>query len=262
MDYSLTHVASCPCSFRGPAPLHHTLLAGRTRTGVTLQTLHDKHFDHGTILKQTPPPGFEIPNPESCTVSELLDLVSAKGARMLIDGIKSGVFVPPLEHAGWYRAEGEQDLIHAAKITTEDRHVDWENWTWAKINKRSRVLGPLWSTATTVPDVPGGETRSFQQKRVILASMERVELPQGYDPSSLTPGLPFVEGTSPFEKRQDGKGLYVFTRDGSLIRIKEMKVEGERVADGFRAALKARMVSDQTFYLGSSDYTFFYDRLR
>lgn len=247
-------------SFRGPAPLHHTLLAGRTRTGVTLQTLHDKHFDHGIILQQTPPPGFEIPNPESYTVSELLGLVSVKGAQILVEGIRTGLFVPPVEPVGWYPAEGETDLIHAAKIKTEDRHIDWKNWSWLEIGRRSRVLGPLWSTAT-VADDPSDGTRTFQQKRVIFTAMEKVESPQGSDPSSHIPGQPFVEGTHPFARRH-GPGLYVFTRDGSLIRIHQMKVEGEPSTDGFRAALKARMVSDKVFYLGTSDYTLFYDRLK
>lgn len=246
-------------SFRGPAPLHHTLLAGRTRTGVTLQTLHDKRFDQGVILKQTPYPGFEIPNPESCTVPQLLDLVSSKGAQILVDGVRDGVFVPPVEPAGWLPAGEKADLVHAVKIKTEDRHIDWKNWTWAEISKRSRVLGPLWSMATVAAGTDG---QNRQQRRVIFTAMERVEIPKGSDPRLHVPGLPFVEGIPPFEQRQGGKGLYVFTHDGSLVRLQQIKVEGERVADGFRAALKAQMVSDQTFRLGDSDYTRFYDCLQ
>ena len=126
---------STTTSLRGPAPLHHTLLAGRTRTGVTLQTLHKKHFDHGIILKQR---GFDIPSPESCTVRELLDLVSVMGARLLVDGIRSGVFIDPvpspLQESD--KTSNNNMIIYAPKISSEDRHIDWTSWSWPEINRR------------------------------------------------------------------------------------------------------------------------------
>lgn len=246
-------------SFRGPAPLHHTLLAGRTRTGISLQTLHLKHFDHGVILKQTPSPGFEIPNPNSCTVPELLNTVAPRGAQILVEGIRDGLFVPPLKDAGWRASEGQEGLVHAAKITPEDRHINWANWTWAEINRRNRVLGPLWTKALVSTESPNGST--FQHKRVIITEMEEVTPPAGCDAFSLVPGLPFVNGVRPFEPRQE-KGLSVFTQDGKLIRIHQMKVEGEQNTDGLRAALKARMISDRVFHSNAGDYTPFYNPLQ
>lgn len=247
-------------SFRGPAPLHHVLLAGKTRTGVTLQTLHLKHFDHGVILQQTPAPGFEIPNPESCTVPELLDLVAPKGAEILMDGVRKGLFVPPVEDAGWRASEGDEALIHATKIKPEDRHADWLNWTWEDISRRHRVLGPLWSRSLAVSNTQA-ESLSFQQRRVILTEMEEVNVLKGSEAFSLVPGLPFVDSAQPID-RQQGRGLYVFTRDGKLVRIHRMKVEGEQNADGVRAALKARMLSDRTFHSGSGDFTPFHNPLQ
>ncbi|KAL2000974.1 hypothetical protein VTN02DRAFT_2375 [Thermoascus thermophilus] len=241
--------------FRGPAPLHHTLLAGRTRTGVTLQTLHDKHFDHGVILDQTPAPGFEIPNPDSCTVSELLELVAPKGAEILVNGIRNRIFTPPIKDAGWRAAEGG-DLIHAAKIKPEDRHINWANWTWTDINRRHRVLGPLWSQAL-VPDDSPDDSPSFKQKRIIFTKMEEVEPLRGSDRLALDPGVPFTDATLPVQP-QEGKGLYIFTRDGKLLRIHEMKVEGEQAADGLKAALKARMMSSRTFQSDNSHFTVFH----
>ncbi|KAJ5818372.1 methionyl-tRNA formyltransferase family protein [Penicillium riverlandense] len=232
--------------FRGPAPLHHTLLAGRNKTGVSLQTLHLKHFDHGTILSQTPAPGFDVPNPESCTVPELIDVVAPKGAQLLVDGIKEGLFVPPVVDAGWRAAQGSHDLIHAAKIKPEDRHIDWTNWSLVNINRRSRVLGPLWSKALVTSHPSDNTQPSFQQKRVILTEMEEVDPPKGCGSFSLVPGLPFVGGGHPVEPRK-GKALYVFTSDGKVMRINRMKVEGEQDAEGLRAAIKARMFGDRTF---------------
>ncbi|KAE8350039.1 methionyl-tRNA formyltransferase family protein [Aspergillus coremiiformis] len=245
--------------FRGPAPLHYTLLAGKARTGVTLQTLDLKDFDHGVILQQTPPPGFEIPNPGSCTVPELLDIVAPKGAEILIDGIRKGLFVPPVEDAGWRSPEEHKPLIHAAKIKPENRHIDWANWTWLDITRRTRVLGPLWSKALVANDT-SAQSPSFQYRRVIFTEMQEVQPMKGSEVYAVVPGLPFVDGARPAEARQ-GTGVYVFTRDGKLVRINQMKVEGEQNADALRAALKARMVGDRTFSSNGSDYTPFYNPL-
>lgn len=80
--------------FRGPAPLHHTLLQGRETTGVTLQTLHPKHFDDGEIIAQTPYPGIKH---GAKTVEELRDLLAPIGAQMLVQAIKDRSFVPPIQ---------------------------------------------------------------------------------------------------------------------------------------------------------------------
>lgn len=231
-------------SFRGPAPLHHTLLAGRSMTGVTLQTLHLQHFDHGTILAQSPSPGFAIPNPDSCTVPELLDVVAPKGADILVEGIRKGLFAPPVEDAGWYSSE-HNELIHAAKIKPEDRHIDWANWTWTDISRRHRVLGPLWSKSLVFGQ-PTGHIPTFQQRRVILSEFEEVQPLKGSEAFALVPGLPFIDGEHT-AKSDSGKGVYVFTRDGRLIKIHQMKVEGQQNADALRAALKAGMIGSRTF---------------
>jgi methionyl-tRNA formyltransferase len=240
-------------SFRGPAPLHHTLLAGRTKTGVTLQTLHHKSFDHGTILAQSPAPGFDIPNPESCTVPELTSLVSGKGAQLLFDGIQNGLFVPPLQDAGCLSEKDTQNLIHAAKIQPEDRHVDWANWDLVNFNRRNRVLGNLWSKAL-VASKPGDGPISFQRKRVILTDVEEVDPPKGSETFAIVPGLPFTNATHPVEPKKN-RTLYVFTKDGKALRINHLKVEGEPVAEGLRAAIKARMFGDRSIQSGGAEFT-------
>lgn len=220
-------------SFRGPAPLHHTLLAGRTTTGVTLQTLDSEHFDHGVILDQTPAPGFDIPEPDSCTVPRLLEVVSPKAAQILVDGVRNGLFVPPVKDAGWRSSKGEKSLIHATKIKPEDRHIDWKHWTLAEILRRNRVLGPLWSFART------GERGV--RKRVIFTEMEERKpvFPEGNPNGSFTrgPGIPFVlmAGGQP--------ELYVRTCDGKFIFLRQLKVEGQQAADSMRAAHKADLLT-------------------
>lgn len=242
-------------SFRGPAPLHHTLLAGESTTGVSLQTLHPKHFDHGTILSQTPAPGFEIPSPNTCTVPELLNIVAPKGAQLLVEGINNGLFVPPVQNAGWRSSEGSDALVHAAKIKPEDRHIDWANWSLLEINRRSRVIGPLWSRALASTTGVDGSL-SFQQKRVILTETKEVEPPKGCESLAVVPGLPFANCSHPVGPKK-GRALHVFTRDGKVLRINQMKVEGEQAAEGLRAAVKARMFGDRSFQSGGVEFTAF-----
>lgn len=226
---------------------------------MTLQTLHHEHFDHGVILDQTPAPGFEIPNPETCTVPELLDLVSPKGAEMLINGIRNRIFLPPLKDAGWRAAEGSDPLIHAAKIKPEDRHIDWKHWTWKEISRRQRVLGPLWNMALVpTKSLDGGV--EFQKKRVIFTDIEEVQPVRGSEQLALLPGVPFAEGPIPQQPR-GGKALYVFARDGKLLRLREVKVEGEQANDGFRAASKAQMLCDRPIRSGDAEFCMFYNPL-
>ena len=240
-------------SLRGPAPLHHTLLAGHTRTGVTLQTLDFKHFDHGVILDQTPPPGFEIPNPNSCTVPELLKLVTPKAAQMLVNGIRNGVFVPPVKDASWRSSKGEQKLIHATKIAPEDRHINWRDWSLAEIFKRNRVLGPLWSLARVGEQ---DHDRPPIMKRIIFTEIEEADPPEVLkaDGSLIhEPGLPFVNDNQPTEPGQL-KRLYICTSDSKFICLRQVKVEGQQATDGVRAGLKAGILEPNMIKEGWSHF--------
>jgi methionyl-tRNA formyltransferase len=237
-------------SFRGSAPIHHTLLAGHTTTGVTVQTLHPKKFDHGLILSQTPAPGLEIPNPESCTVPDLENFLAQKGAQMLVETIEKGLFVPPVSVSS---IEQIGEASHAPKITPEDRHIDWTNWTLTEIKRRNRVIGPLWSKALCSSNPADGPLK-FQRKRVIFTDTEEVDPPKGCDSFSVLPGLPFTNASHPVEPKKT-RQLYVFTVDGKVLRINRMKVEGEQDAEGLRAAIKARMFGDRAFHYEGRDLT-------
>lgn len=240
--------------FYGPAPLHHVLLAGRTHTGVTLQTLHQKHFDRGVILQQTPRPGFKIPDPDNCTVPELLELVSAKGAEILVDGIEKGVFVPPLEDVRPNPAEKPKDVIHATKITTEDRHIDWKVQSAEMIKRSSRVIGPLWNM-TTVPCDPASD-KSSHDRRVILTQVTEVSPLDGSEKTGFAaePGRPFLASpTEKGNKKGTKEGIYAWTADKKQLRIDRMKVEGEPDADAVRATRKAKFIEKNKEPDGSSD---------
>ncbi|KAI9829346.1 MAG: Methionyl-tRNA formyltransferase [Phylliscum demangeonii] len=217
--------------FRGAAPLHHTLLAGRTKTGVTLQTLHPEYFDHGRILAQTPRPGLDIPDADHCTVPQLSAFLAPKAADMLVWAIREKLFLRP-RAAHENPAEGEAvEASWAPKITTEQRQIDWRTWTARDIVRRERVLGPLWNMAT--PCAAVGASNVSPSKRVIWQGLE--EVPAG-DAPSLAPGRPFLH--------RDGEGasLVVWTQDGRLLRIPTIKLESRQTMEAVRAAKKANLL--------------------
>ncbi|KAL9021361.1 MAG: hypothetical protein Q9185_001472 [Variospora sp. 1 TL-2023] len=130
--------------FRGPAPLHHTLLNGRRTTGVTLQTLHPTRFDGGKTIDQTPYPGIEH---GAETVEDLRDVLAPMGADMLVQSIRNYSFVPPIQQASESEAfQTSAVLTYASKVGPKDRHIDWATWTATDILRRQKIIGPLWNT--------------------------------------------------------------------------------------------------------------------
>ncbi|KAI9664496.1 MAG: Methionyl-tRNA formyltransferase [Bathelium mastoideum] len=129
----------------GPAPLHHTLLQRRERTGVTIQTLHPKHFDQGAIVAQTPRPGIVVPNRERCTPDQLLHVLAPVGGEMLVEALEEKLFMHPINSIEPFTGLGDAtELFHAHKIMSNDRRIDWNTWTADDILLRQRVLGKLW----------------------------------------------------------------------------------------------------------------------
>lgn len=181
---------------RGPAPIQHAILRGRAAAGATLQTLHHRDFDRGDVLAQTPyPPG--IPVPEGCDARRLHDILAAEGARLLVEGLRARLHVPPYSGAGW--RPGADDVARglvrdAPKVRKSDAEVDWARWTWgrdeglypqgewtaADLARRFRAVGVklgggggpgggLWTRAITV--------RAPGEKRVIFEDVAAVPCP-------------------------------------------------------------------------------------
>ncbi|KAH8785351.1 formyl transferase, partial [Diaporthe sp. PMI_573] len=114
---------------RGPAPLQHALLRRREHVGVTLQTLHERDYDRGAVLAQTPWPG--LPVPEGCDVRQLHNMLAERGAELLAGALERRVFVPPLQFAGWKPKDEDLArglLCDAPKVTKLDSMVDWACW--------------------------------------------------------------------------------------------------------------------------------------
>lgn len=128
---------------RGPAPIEHAILKGRSHTGVTVQTLDPTEFDRGIVLAQSPPPGCSISSTDkTASVEQTLSIL---GAEMLLDVLKSATFLTPMMDAGWYRTSaGPMD--HAPKIVKQDRFIDFKTHTLADVQRIQRALGDPWCT--------------------------------------------------------------------------------------------------------------------
>ncbi|MCJ1355395.1 MAG: Methionyl-tRNA formyltransferase [Icmadophila ericetorum] len=212
--------------FRGAAPLHHTLLAGCTRTGVTLQTLDTQRFDHGLILDQTPQPGFDIPNPDSISASELTDFVAPIAAEMLVRGIRNRVYAhspPEIYNASNISRSG--GIRTAKKIVTEDRRVNWPVWTSDYILRRQRVLGPLWNEA-----ILNHDKCLEPRKRILWGSGFRRPLA---GPEQLPPGFAAVATGA-----GNDTSIYIGTKDGHVLQVDEISVDGQKVSSARMAAVK------------------------
>ncbi|KAL2157679.1 hypothetical protein VTH06DRAFT_5162 [Thermothelomyces fergusii] len=172
---------------RGPAPIHHALLAERAHTGITIQTLSPEAFDAGVPLLQTPAPG--VPIPDGCTPARLHDLLAPLGARLLVRALRAGLHVPP--HAPFAPSERQETPppAHAPKITPRDRQVLWTSQAAREVALRHRVLGPLW-THVRIGDGKGkgkagedederGGKGSAGEKRAILEDLSAVPGPPG-----------------------------------------------------------------------------------
>lgn len=203
-------------SFRGPAPLHHTLLCGEKNIGVTLQTMHPTRFDKGMILAQTEYPGFE----HSCsTVSDLVAVVAPKGAEMLLQGLRDRLYVPPLEDLSPHLSKiPDRPSRYARKITPNDRHINWDTWTAEKILLTQRLMiGPLWNEGE-LASLDGG----IEVKRIIWS--QGFKLFPGPMNNLTEHGRPIVV------KERRSKALpylVVGTCDGYKLVTQAMKIEGK-----------------------------------
>ncbi|KAL9058186.1 MAG: hypothetical protein Q9162_001910 [Coniocarpon cinnabarinum] len=192
----------------GPAPLHHALLLGRKTTGVTLQTLHPKHFDQGQIIAQK---AIDIPENGECTLKELHDYSASVSADLLIDQITSGDFMYPEQHP----AALDHELTHARKVTPEDARVDWQGWTAERILRTQRVLGALWSIFT----LPNG-----QSARVQWHGFRCVKVCPSSSQQFLRAGQPLLMDTA----AGPGSQAAIWTIDRRCLSIETVTIEGRR----------------------------------
>ena len=199
----------------GPAPLHHTLLNDCSRTGVTLQTMHPRHFDQGVILDQTPFPGFEH---HCTTIPELSSKMSSLGAEMLVKAIRNRTFVQPQETLGWVQAGHDGLTRPAPKITAEDSHIQWPQWTAEEILRKQNIVGPLWNTVNHFDS----KTRGTRPRRVVWSSGFSKAPTSEVDPTQ-QPGCPYA-----MQNGSQDSIPRINTGDGHVLQAEKVTLDGER----------------------------------
>ncbi|TIA14315.1 Formyltransferase [Aureobasidium pullulans] len=217
----------------GPAPLHHTLLRRLSKTGVTLQTLHPKHFDQGRIIDQTPSSGLSIPDEVTATLDSVLGWIGPLGADMLYNNIMNGNFATDTSitpSASRSLKNTKNDLFgqmdgsaeyprHARKIIPEDRHVNFR-WPSSEILLRNRVLGRLFALDTGLAPTKRITFHGFED--TTDACWEQV---QAKGPIIRIGNHPLDPGAISAFKHDKEKRIYFRTKDG-WVSPTEVTLEG------------------------------------
>ena len=215
---------------RGAAPVHWAIMLGRKHTGVTIQSLHPQKFDEGVILDQTPAPGI----PVNHTWGGLTDTLAAFGAEMLINAIRTRLYVQPYVPLPPRRFD---EIALAPRIASEHRQVDFNTLSAEDILRRKNALHKLHSFAQT-------------------STGERIRLVMSWDMHELDEEVPDIHAIfkwqpigQPFaiETREGeiirGGGILVNTVDGKTLCIPKVTVEGHPTLPGYTAARRASLIA-------------------
>ncbi len=123
------HASLLP-SYRGAAPIVHTLLNGERETGVTIMKI-DEGMDTGAIVSQS-----RCKVGKDVTAGELEESLAFQGAELLIQTIPGYVAgeIQPMP-------QNSEQASYAPRIEKKEVHIDW-NWTDLRIHNWVRALNP------------------------------------------------------------------------------------------------------------------------
>jgi methionyl-tRNA formyltransferase len=113
--------------WRGAAPIERALLAGDADTGICIMQM-DRGLDTGAVLARA-----SCPITPTTTRGLLLPQLADMGADLLMD------VLPKLPLLG--EPQPENGVAYAAKITKEDRRIDWRQEA-ANIERQIRAFSP------------------------------------------------------------------------------------------------------------------------
>ena len=130
------HASLLP-KLRGGAPLHHALIDGYQKTGITIMYMDEK-MDSGDIIAQE-----EYLIKDTDNVGTLHDALSKIGADLLIKTLPSII-----KGTNKRIKQSETDVTYAYNIKREDEHLDF-NKTCKEIYNQVRGLNP-WPLANII----------------------------------------------------------------------------------------------------------------
>ena len=124
------HASLLP-KLRGGAPIHHAIIDGYTKTGITIMYM-DSKMDTGDIIAQRECPIYDIDN-----VGTLHDKLSKIGAELLMDTLPS-ILIGAVTRT----KQNDEEATFAWNIKREEEHVDF-NDTARNIFNKIRGLNPF-----------------------------------------------------------------------------------------------------------------------
>lgn len=117
------HASLLP-KLRGGAPIHHAIMDGFSKTGVTIMYM-DKGMDTGDIISQR-----EIPISNDDTAETLHDKLSVLGRDLLLETLPS-----ILNGTNSRTSQDEAKATYGFNITREDEHIDFSKTKRQIVNK-------------------------------------------------------------------------------------------------------------------------------
>lgn len=117
------HASLLP-KLRGGAPIHHAIMDGFSKTGVTIMYM-DKGMDTGDIISQR-----EIPISNDDTAETLHDKLSVLGRDLLLETLPS-----ILNGTNSRTTQNEAEATYGFNITREDEHIDFSKTKRQIVNK-------------------------------------------------------------------------------------------------------------------------------
>ena len=148
--------------WRGAAPVHHAILAGDARTGVSIMAM-DSRLDSGPILAvQT------CPIASKDTTGSLTERLAKLGAAALLEtlcALESGAIEG--------KVQDETRVTHAPKLTKSQAAIDWTRPA-TEIERMIRAFDP-WPVAHTY--VAGQDTPAFRVWRAEIADADSTAAP-------------------------------------------------------------------------------------
>lgn len=116
--------------WRGAAPLHHTILNGDRKSGVSIMAIQPKRFDVGPILDTK-----LIDLPQRPIFSTLRDSMAHEGGKLILKALNE--LPTTLSNA---RSQDNSFVTHAHKLTLQNSYINWECQTVDQIDRQYRAI--------------------------------------------------------------------------------------------------------------------------
>ena len=123
------HASLLP-KYRGGAPIHHAIMNGETKSGITIMYM-DIGMDTGDMIVKK-----EIPIEDSDTLGSLSDKLSKLGASLLEEVLPSII-----NGTNTRESQNNAEGTYAHIIKREDEHLDFQG-TALEVDRKVRALNP------------------------------------------------------------------------------------------------------------------------